>query len=103
MAQIVLSSPLFHVYLIWLGALLLAAFWSGQGTSSRRAAPRPRGGEQSRDRLQTTLSHWPTLPGSRLPGTGASRDRLPVRELRAACSAEYEARFSQAIKQIPGW
>jgi hypothetical protein len=69
-----LSSPLVYLFLLHVAALLLASFWPGKSTPRGRA--------------------------DGFPGPTAGRDLLPVRELAASCSAEYSARFAQAIKRI---
>jgi len=100
MASRVMFDPIVHLYLLHLGGLLVAALWPGQPRASR---PQDNGISPSSER------------GKHFPETTEDGDsslaplwnwgmtghvRLPIRELKALCSAEYSARFSSAIKHV---
>jgi hypothetical protein len=82
MIDIILSSPLMWLYLLYVAALLVA--FVGRGNPDPLARPKD-GDEQRRPRT------W---------SAAGCHEVAPLREVQAACSAEYAARFSAAIRRI---
>jgi hypothetical protein len=101
MADILLSSPLVWLYLLYLAALVIAHFCAGRPNPSGREEDR-RGCWSGRGiRLpRTSGDGGPGLPAGRLRRETESRELLPAREPAASCSADYAARFAQAIGRI---
>jgi hypothetical protein len=102
MGTLLLSSPLFHLYLLFLAALTLAAFWpDASAPHDRQGGLKPlmhglsRGQPQARGNGGSRLAHGLLL------GTGKGREPFPVRDTGASLSEEYAAKFSRAIKRIP--
>jgi hypothetical protein len=95
MQEIFLSSPVIHVFVLYVAALLLVIVWPRQsdppGRAERGARPPTPGG------------HDPSLPVRRFIWGTRYREVLPVRQLTAACSAEYAARFSAAVERARKW
>jgi hypothetical protein len=101
MADILLSSPLVWLYLLYVTALVIAYFCAGHPNPSGREEDRRRCWSGRGIRRPLTLGDGgPALPAWRFRRETEGRELLPVRELAASCSADYAARFAQAVKQV---
>ena len=100
MGSHLLFDPIVHLYLLYIGGLVVASWWPGQPRASRQQADgRPVSSEQGRYFPETVEDCHPSLaPLWNWGMTG--RVRVPIWELKATCCAEYSARFSTAIKHI---
>jgi hypothetical protein len=88
MMEIILATPVFHFYLLFVVVLLATALWT-------RETGRPVG--EPRGPARTTGLDRILLRSSALQ---PQRDRRPFRDLQAALSASYAGKLQQAIRTI---
>jgi hypothetical protein len=98
MSDILVSSPLMWLYAFYVLAMVLAILWPGRHTRPKDAARRRP--EQRIHRPGPLRAGDASLPARRFDWDQGGRELSSVRGLRAACFAEYAARFSIAIKKI---
>jgi hypothetical protein len=101
MIDILLSSPVFYLYLAFVVVLLIAALWTRQPGP---AVGKPRAAAPTTGRASATLwwQHVATSTGS--PGGAPPRNpgatARPFSDLQATLSATYAVELEQAIRTI---
>jgi hypothetical protein len=88
MGDLLLGSPHVQFYLLVVGAGLIFALWPDGSEPARIRGDQPReGGGQ-------------TCAAQSLSAVTRGRALLAIREVEAACAAEYDARFGLALRRI---
>jgi hypothetical protein len=95
-----LSSPLFHLYLLYVAALFIVFLCQGRAdpkAGNSGVAPLVHGPAKCRSHVRPNDT-W--LPAGRFPRAWLAHEPLAFRQQGVFLSREYVARFSQAIRRV---